>query len=85
MRERDLGSRIERIAEKRFQASGRTRFPTVREMARSLRVSQADIELAVDDHPNLELTSYLTAPPTPLGDCFVEVIDPPGEKREPGA
>lgn len=49
-------------------------YPTVRQAARALNVGQRDIESAVDDHEDLELTSYFTNPPQLLGDHFIEII-----------
>ena len=47
--------------------------PTVRMVARALRLRQGDIEELVDGDGRFSLTSYLTCPPTPLGEHYVEI------------
>lgn len=69
---RQLVARIEGYVERAFQRSGRTAFPTVRQVARALRLRQGEVEDLVDDSDRLFLTSYFVAPPDPLGDHFVE-------------
>jgi len=44
-----LAERIIKEAERRFQLSGQTAFPTVREVARSCRCRQRDVEQACED------------------------------------
>ena len=75
--------RVERYAERYFQRSGRTEFPTVRQVARALRLRQREVEMAVEDHPtsNLFLTMYNVEGGTPLGEQFVETYNPPEESR----
>lgn len=67
--------RIERYVERFFQRSGRTEWPEVRRVARALRLRQAEVELAVDSHDNLQLTTY-DGQDDPLGDHLVETLEP---------
>lgn len=64
--------RLETYAEGFFQKSGKTKWPTVREAARALRMTQAEVEQLCQELP-LMLTSYYTVPATPLAEHFVEV------------
>ncbi len=49
-------------------------WPTVRQVARGLRMRQADVELCVADHNNLELRFWADLNAL-LGDYYVEVMD----------
>lgn len=64
--------RLENYAEGYFQKSGKTSWPTVRQAARALRVTQAEVEQLCQELP-LMLTSYFTVPAPSLGEHFVEV------------
>ena len=66
--------RLRRYVDRRFEQSGDTTFPTVREAARSLRMSQAEIRDLAQEWPFM-LTSYYTASETPLGDHFIEICE----------
>ena len=77
--------RIEQYVERRYQRSGGTAFPTVREVARAFGVRRVAVEEAVEEHDNLILTSYFARFPAPLGDHFVETIDPPAAPTGPRA
>ena len=72
-----LHERVYRYAERKFQESGKTTFPTVRQVACALKVTQSAIQEAVDDEPygDLMLTSFYTEIPEPLGDHFVETFE----------
>jgi hypothetical protein len=74
-----MEQRIIEYAERYFQRSGMTEFPTVRQVARACRCSHADVEAAVDssgaaclDGVNVEgwklgdLEVYVTNPPRPV-------------------
>ena len=80
----DTHRRVERYAERFFQQTDCTEFPTVRAVARALRIKQSEVEAAVEGDPNsnLMLTSYFTFPKTPLGGHYVEVINPPASEGE---
>lgn len=71
--------RVERYAERYFQRSGQHDWPTVRQAARSLKLRQSEIEQAVDDNENLDLTYWYVQgiDRVPIGDWFVEAINPP--------
>jgi len=66
--------RLHRCVERLFAKSEKTRFPTVREVARVLRWKQARVEATVEGDPDerLFLTSYFTVVPEPLAEHFVE-------------
>lgn len=72
-----LHDRIYRYAERKFQASGKTSFPSVRQVARALKVTQGAVQEAVEGDPcgNLMLTSFDCSPPEPLGDYAVETFE----------
>lgn len=72
-----LHDRVYRYAERKFQKSGMTTFPTVRQVARALKVTQVEVQDAVTGDPEccLMLTSYDCSPPQPLGDHFVETFE----------
>ena len=67
--------RLIRYVERKFQKARKEKFPTVRECARGLKLSIAEVEELADEGPPLMLTSYLTKPPTPIADHFVEVCE----------
>lgn len=75
--------RVERYVEGYFQRSGRTDWPTVRQVARAVKLRQREVEMAVEDHPagNLMLTMYNVEGGTPLGEQFVETYSPPEVSR----
>lgn len=70
-----LTDRLWKYAERHFQRSGKTEFPTVARCARALRKRQAEVAQAVDDCEDLMLTSYFTHPEPPLGEHFVETFE----------
>jgi hypothetical protein len=72
-----LRTRVYDYAEKVFQDSGKTKFPTVREVASALNKPQIAIKAAIeeDQYGNLMLTSLFCSPPDPLGDHFVETFE----------
>ena len=76
-----MTEKIEVYAERYFQRSGKTKFPTVREVARRFGMRQDAVSDACDGNENLMLTSFLTAVPTPIGEHYVEVINAPGIER----
>ena len=71
-----LPRRVWRYSERYFQRSGRTEFPTVRQVARALKVKQTDVEQAIEDDRLLMLTSYNVIPRPTLGEHFVETFEP---------
>lgn len=75
--------RIERYVERRFQKSGRTEFPTVRQVARALNLRVSEISEIADAGDNLMLTYYNIKgwSSVPKGDWFIETINPPVENR----
>lgn len=72
----DIHHRIWVYAEGYFQRSGKTEFPTVRMVAKSLRIRQVEVEEAINDDPYgvLMLTHYNTEVPAPIGDWYVETL-----------
>lgn len=75
MAELENYERIWRYAERSFQKSGQTEFPTVQRVARAVRLTQQEIVDGIDDYPEfLMLTSYNTCPPQKLGEHFVETF-----------
>jgi len=75
-----LHDRIYRHAEQKFQESGKTSFPSVRQVARALKVTQGAVQEAVEGDPSgdLMLTSYNCSPPEPLGEHSVETFEKEG-------
>lgn len=70
--------RVVRYVERRFAASRWTAYPTVREVARAIGLTFVEVEtVASSGDGNLQLTSYYTEPPEPLGDHFVETLNAP--------
>lgn len=70
-----LADRVYRYGERRFQSSGCTEWPTVREVARALRVRQQQVWDEVDgDDPRLMGSYYLVEWDPPIGDWFVETV-----------
>jgi hypothetical protein len=68
---------VRRYAERYFQRSGRTEFPTVRQVAHALRLRVGEVEQAVDDSDGTMALAYWHVEWTePLGGHFVEVYDP---------
>lgn len=66
--------RLYNFVEDYFQRSGCTEFPRVRECARKLRISQADVHSLVDDHDDLMLTYWNAENKPKPGDWFVESL-----------
>jgi hypothetical protein len=54
-----------------------TAWPTIREAAKALRVSQTKIADAIEDDDRLGCTYYLVEGHVPLGDHFVEAYNDP--------
>ncbi len=72
-------ARLEAYVEGRFQASGRTAFPTVRQCAKACRLTQKRVLDMAEDVENLQLTYYRSVEfEVPDGDWFVETINEPG-------
>lgn len=69
-----LEAKLRRYVERRFKESGNTEWPTVREAARALRVRQAEVEQAAQEHPFM-LTSYFVSPPDPIANHFIEICE----------
>lgn len=68
--------RVHRFVEGTFQRSGETRFPTVREVSKALRISQRDVRQHVEDDDEMMLTYYhmeRRCEPHP-GEYFVETL-----------
>jgi hypothetical protein len=72
----EIHERVWRYSERKFQKSGKTKFPTVAQVARALKIKQADVEQACEDSELLMLTSYNVRPEDPLGEHFVETFEP---------
>lgn len=53
----NIHDRVYRYTERRFQGSGKTEFPRVREVARALRMTQATVMDAIDGDPECRLMS----------------------------
>ena len=73
----EIRERVYKYAERKFQASGRTEFPTVRQVAKALGVKQDAVKEAIEDdsYGDLMLTSFHTVKPEPLGSHFVETFE----------
>jgi len=57
-----------------FERSGRTNFPTVRRVSRTLRWNYERILQAVTDDPDRMFTTrHNTSPEPPLGDHYIEI------------
>jgi hypothetical protein len=57
-----------------FERMGRTEFPTVRRVSRTLRWKYERILQAVTDDPDrMFTTSHNTAPEPPLGEHYIEI------------
>jgi hypothetical protein len=69
-------ARLRAYAERFFQRSGRTKFPTVRRAAKSLGWTQARVEKAAEGDPDgaLMMTQFNTGKQEPLAERFVETI-----------
>jgi len=69
--------RLAAYAERYFQRHERTEWPTVRMAAKALRMTNDDVESAVDGDPDchMQLTGYQVGFDFPLGEQFVEVFD----------
>lgn len=63
----DTVERVRRYAERYFQRSGQTEFPTVRQEAHALKMRVGEVEQAVDDSDGTMAPSY---------GHFAEVYDP---------
>ena len=63
-------------AETRFQKSGKTEFPTVRQVAMSLRIKQGNVVEASEDCEFIMITEYNCEPRMRIGDKFVETFLP---------
>jgi hypothetical protein len=73
MKPRD-SDRLYATVNRYFERMGRTAFPTVRRVSRTLRWSYARVLQAVDDDADrLFTTSYNTVPEPPIGERFVEI------------
>jgi hypothetical protein len=66
--------RIYKYVERKFQASGCTKFPTVRQVSRALGLKQSVVveELEGDPEGRMFTTEWNVSPPDPIGDHFVE-------------
>jgi hypothetical protein len=71
---RDNHGRLLRYVRRYFVKHRSERFPTVREVARALRLPQVAIEELAGEEP-LMLTLYNTDPEPSLGDHFVEILE----------
>ena len=71
----NLTDKVWRYSERHFQRSGKTKFPTVAQVARSLKVKQCEVEQACEDSELLMLTSYNVRPAPTLGEHFVETFE----------
>ena len=67
--------RLHKYVERRFQESGRTEWPTVRECARSLKVKQANVGNIAEEHEAFCLSCYQVDFRVPCGDWFVETLN----------
>lgn len=67
----NTADRIARYAFRFWKRAGMTEWPSVRQTARSLRITQGEVEDHSGDGPFF-LTSYYTRPPEPLAEHFVE-------------
>jgi hypothetical protein len=68
----DQVARLECYVERYHERSGRSAFPTVRECAKTLALSQEHIARLAEEHEALRLTAYVTQRLAPLGHCAVE-------------
>jgi hypothetical protein len=73
------GDRIIRYVERMFQRSGCTEFPTVRQIARALRLRQSEVWEWADgsygnDNQHLMVSYYNVEWEAPIGDWFVETL-----------
>lgn len=62
------------VVRRYFEGTGRTEFPTVRRVSRTLRWSYQRVLQAVEDDPDhLFTTSHNVLPEPPLGEHYVEI------------
>lgn len=66
-------SRVVCYAERFFQRSGKTEFPTVRQVARALRLQQSEVEQIAQDCDARGLSFDNVEWKEPVGGWFVEV------------
>lgn len=69
--------RVIRYAERYFQRSGRTEWPDVRKVAKALRMRQSQVSEIVEQDDDMCLSYYNVEWEVPLGDYYVDVINPP--------
>lgn len=70
--------RIWNYAENFFQREQREEFPTVRECARSLKLKHSEIHRLIEEDSDMCICYYMCDwNRVPLGDFFIEVINPP--------
>ena len=66
--------RAYRYAERYFQRSGCTEYPTVRQCGRALKMRQSDLLEAIEGHELMFTSYYHTEVEPPTGDRFVETL-----------
>jgi hypothetical protein len=71
----DDRERLIRYVRRKFEAAKKENWPTVRECARGLKISQADVELLADEGAPLMLTAYNVRPAPLMADHFVEICE----------
>lgn len=67
-------AKLYKYVEDFFARTGNTEWPTIRQTARSLKISQKEVAQLVEDHDDL-FTSYYNVEgrhKLPLGDFFIE-------------
>ena len=71
--------RIKRYVERKFQWSGCTEFPTVRQVARALRIKISEVTEIAETGNNLQLTYYNVEGlhQVTQGDWYIETLNPP--------
>lgn len=69
-----LAELIERSAERHFQRSGRTEFPTVRQVAKRLHAKIVDVYSEVDQSDRMCLEYWNVAWEVPRGDWHIYVF-----------
>ena len=72
-------SRVERYVERFFQRHECTQFPTCRQVAKALRMRNADVMQEVEDNDNLQTTYWNVGwyERVPDGDRFIETLETP--------
>lgn len=72
----NLSEKLWNYAEKKFQESGKTQFPTVRECAKAMNCRQSDIVRAIEDSELLMQTQWnIPHFDDKLGDHLVETFE----------